>query len=389
MKYLNNWGSFILESLILESKVVYSSKLKKVLSKMDNFIAKNLLEIEDKDLDVISNFFDIKPDNAETLTFTTDRVAQSILDSEVEYVVYTGGRGGWLTNNVEANAVVFAALGFVPKTVEVFQPNGTDPGEVISKYTSERTGKTWCYVKFPGGEGVYNIDKLREHVIDKKSLVFTKSRQDIRTGRVVRMLLNLNGITFTDSDIESFVNDFRAAFAIINDVFSRFEIVEGEDLLYWYNRMRYEFPHMGNLGSSCQAIGRRDWLEIYIENPQTVKLLILKSENTDEKIVGRALLWNLDDGRVLMDHIYTSKDSDNKVFKEYADSKGYVKFNYADTYFAHIKPTEFDEYPSIDNMRYWSPVDGKISNKRFTGSQEIYWTGEEEEEDWDDWDDDY
>ena len=387
MKYLKLFESFILESLILESKIVYSSRLKKVLSKMDNVIAKNLLDIEDKDLDVVSNFFDIKIDNAETLTFTPDRVAQDIINSEKEYVVYTGARGGWLTNNVEANAVVFGALGFEPKTVEVFQPNRTDPGEVISKYTSERTGKTWCYVKFPGGEGVYNIDKLRTHVIDKQKLIFTKSRQDIRIGRVVRMLLNLNNISFIDSDIESFVNDFRAAFAIINDVFSRFEIVEGEDLLYWYNRMRYEFPHQGSLGGSCQAVGRRDWLQIYIDNPQTVRLLILKSENTDEKIVGRALLWNLDDGRILMDQIYTSKDSDVRVFKEYADSKGYVKINYGDTYFAHIKPTVFDEYPSIDNMRWWSPEDGKISNKRFPGSQEIYWTGEEEE-DWDD-DDDY
>ena len=47
MKYLNNWGSFILESLILESKVVYSSKLKKVLSKMDNFCRKNIISYND------------------------------------------------------------------------------------------------------------------------------------------------------------------------------------------------------------------------------------------------------------------------------------------------------------------------------------------------------
>lgn len=390
MKHLNKYGNFIvekliLEQLLLESNVIYSGKFKKVLSKMpDNEIAQKLLEIENKDLEVVSNFFDIKIDNETILTFTPDRVAQQILNDEKEYVLYQGRRGGWLTNDVTKNGGIFARLGFEPKTEEVFHPNNTDPGEVISRITSEKTGKTWCYVKFPTGEGVYSQDKLRAHVVDKPALVFKRSRQEIRLGRAVRLLLTAYNVPVTDAQIEGFVNDYRASFAIINDVFSRFEIVEGEQLLYWYHRNRYEFPHQGMLGSSCQAVGRRDWLQIYIDNPQTVKLLILKSENTDAKIVGRALLWTLDDGRTLMDQIYTSKDSDNRVFREYATAKGYVEVNYNDTFTAHLNPGEFAFYPSVDNMRQWNPATGQISNKRFPGCREIIWTQNEDDEDEDD-----
>ena len=289
MKHLNKYGKFIvekliLEQLLLESNVIYSGKFKKVLLKMpDNEIAQKLIEIENKDLEVVSNFFDIKVDNDTILTFTPDRVAQQILNDEKEYVLYQGRRGGWLTNDVRKNGAIFARLGFEPQTEEVFHPNNTDPGEVVSRITSEKTGKTWCYVKFPTGEGVYNSEKLRAHVIDKPALVFKRSRQEIRLGRAIRLLLTAYSVPVTDAQIELFVNDYRAAFSIANNVFSRFEIVEGAQLLYWYHRNRYEFPHQGMLGSSCQAVGREDWLQIYIDNPQTVKLLVVKSENTDSE----------------------------------------------------------------------------------------------------------
>ena len=396
MKHLNKYGNFIIEKLILEqllleSNIIYSGKFKKVLSKMpDNEIAQKLIEIENKDLEVVSNFFDIKIDNDTILTFTPDRVAQQILNDEKEYVLYQGRRGGWLTNDVVKNGAIFARLGFTPQTEEVFHPNNTDPGEVVSRITSEKTGKTWCYVKFPTGEGVYNSEKLRAHVIDKPSLVFKRSRQEIRLGRAIRLLLTAYSVPVTDAQIELFVNDYRAAFSIANNVFSRFEIVEGAQLLYWYHRNRYEFPHQGMLGSSCQAVGREDWLQIYIDNPQTVKLLILKSENTDEKIIGRALLWTLDDGRTLMDQIYTSKDSDNRVFREYATAKGYVEINYRDTFTAHLnpKPEGFRVYPSVDNMRQWNKESGQISNKNFTGSREIIWSQGDDDEDDENFDDD-
>jgi hypothetical protein len=174
----------------------------------------------------------------------------------------------------------------------------------------------------------------------------------------------------------------------MNDVFSRFEIVEGEQLVFWYHRKNYE-SESGSLGTSCQAVGRADWLEIYSDNPDTVKLLILKSFDNPDKIVGRALLWYLEDGKILMDYTYVSKESDKNVFKELAKSRGYIikEDNYNDTFVAYtkIKIEGYESYPSVDTMRYWNRNTGKISNQWFDGSNEIIWTQDDEENEDDDW----
>jgi hypothetical protein len=394
-----NFSEFLLEKLILESKIVYSEKFKKVLSKMsDNKIAQTLLELENNDLDIVSNFIGLKKDDDSLLTFTPDRVAQQILKSNINSVKYTGGRGGWLTNNPLSNKYIFEQLGYTPETKEVFQPEYNQIGELISSYTSSKTNKTWCYVKFQNGQGVYNRDKLSEATTDLEEVVFTRSRQDIRIGRLVKVILSAkmnepvqmfstNNLDTSDSEIEKFVNEFRAAVKIINDVFSNLEIVEGDQLGFWYHRDNYVDRNRGSLGTSCQAVGRLDWLEIYIKNPQTIKLLILKSESQPNKILGRALLWKLDDGNILMDQVYTNYDCDNKIFLDYAKEMGWST-TYNDghsTFVATVKPQTFDKYPSIDNMNNWDPRTGKISNKPFPGSSYIRWT--EDEDDHDDYDD--
>jgi len=387
------YNDFILDRLLLESDVIYSDRFKRVLDKMgENKFAKDLLEIENKDLNTNANFIDIKKDNDSVLTFTPDRIAQEILKSEKEVVIYQGGHGGRLTNNITSNADIFDKLGYVPKEARAYEPKAGEIGEVISKNQSDKTGKVWCYVKFQEGEGVYNQEKLKPGQEELKKIVFNKNRQDIRIGRLIRSLLNLNGITgFSNSDIEKFVNDFKGTLKVINDAFSNFQIVQGDDLGFWYHRDNYLDKHKGSLGTSCQAVGRLDWLEIYIKNPQTVKLLILKSEDDSNKIVGRALLWKLDDGNTLMDRIYTTKDSDVKIFTDFAKDNGWEFIDsegaYEKTFVAHIKPGEFDNYPSVDTMNKWDPKTGKISNRPFPGSDEIYWSEDDEYDD-DEYDDD-
>ena len=391
---ITKYDDFILESLLLESEVIYSDKFRKVLSKMiDNPIAQKLFEIENNDIDVVTNFIGIKKDDDSVLTFTPDRVAQQILKSNKKAVSYIGGNGGWLTNNTEANKSIFESLGYVPKQEKVYAPKYGEVGELISKVESQKTKKVWCYVKFEDGEGVYNFDKLKDAQDDLKRLVFNSSRQEIRIGRLVRGLLTANKITgFNDSDFEKFVNDFKATYKIMNDVFSNFEIVKGDDLGFWYHRRNYLDPQKGSLGTSCQAVGRLDWLEIYIKNPETVSLLILKSEDDPDKIVGRSLLWKLEDGSTLMDRIYVMNDSDAKIFKDYAKHNEWNSIDIDNdedvyrTYVAHVKPMEFDRYPSVDTMNQWDPKTGKISNNSFPGSRMIIWS---EEDDWEDDDYDY
>lgn len=384
------YTDFILESLLLESNVVYSDKFKRVLNKIgnNNPIVTKLLEIENKDLNINTNFIGVKNDDDSVLTFTPDRIAQEILKSDKEAVKYNGGRGGWLTNNVVANKSIFDSLGYVPKTDKVYEPSQGEVGEVISKFKSEKSGKTWCYVKFENGEGVYNIEKFEDAKDELHKLVFTKNRQEVRIGRLIRTLLNSNKISVTDSEIEKFVNDFKGTLKVINDAFSNFQIVEGDDLGFWYHRKNYLEPNKGSLGSSCQAVGRLDWLEIYIKNPDTVKLLILKSEDNPDKIVGRSLLWKLENGEILMDRIYTMRDSDTKIFKDYAKHMGWYCIDSDEdedkTYVAYVKPMEFDRYPSVDTMNKWDPKTGKISNNSFSGSRYIEWSEDHDDDD-DNW----
>jgi hypothetical protein len=352
----------------------------------DNKIASKLLEIENKDLNVTANFIGIKKDDDSSLTFTPDRVAQEVLKTDKEVVSYEGGRGGWLTNNVEANKNIFDSLGYVPTTKEVYNPQGGEIGEIVSKIKSEKSGKTWCYVKFENGQGVYNYEKLKDAKDKLYKIVFNKSRQEIRIGRLVRSLLSANGINnVSDSEIEKFVNDFKGTLKVINDAFSNFEIVEGDDLGFWYHRKNYLHPHKGSLGSSCQAVGRLDWLEIYIKNPETVKLLILKSDENPDKIVGRALVWNLVDGKKMMDRIYVSNDSDVKIFKDYAKHMEWDAIddgnNYNNTYVAQLKETGMEKFPSVDTMDKWNPDTGKISNQSFPESTYIEWSEDDDYED--------
>lgn len=387
LKYNNFLNEkLLLESLLLESNVVYSSKFKKVLSKIeDDKIAKILLEIEEQDLDVTANFFDVKIDNDNIVTFTNDRTAQNILGKET--VKWTGNRGAWLTNT-EANQNIFLKLGYEapPIGTPVYQPSREEFGEIISKWQSPKTNKTWCYVKFEGGEGVYNQERLKDAKSELRDKVFKSSRQEVRVGRAIRTILNAKGVQYTDQEVETFVNKFRGTLSVMNDVFSRFEIVEGDELVFWYHRKNYE-SQSGSLGTSCQAVGRADWLEIYSDNPDTIKLLILKSFDNPDKIVGRALLWHLEDGKILMDYVYSNKESDKNVFNEYANSKGYIireKSNGNWTANIKQKPDGYDSYPSVDTMRHWNRNTGKISNQRFEGSSEIIWTQDDEDDD-DDW----
>jgi hypothetical protein len=377
MKKLSRYYQFILESLILESNVIYSEKFRRALSKIgDDPIAKSLMGIENKDIDVLSNYFDIPPDKNDVVTFIPDKKAQEILGDKKELVKFTGRKGGWLTHNMEQNRDLFAALGYVPKGEAIFNPGNVDVGEVVSRVVSPVSGKTFVYVRFAKGEGVYNQTKIVAAGEDNRQLLWTKNRQEVRVGRAVRALLTANGITdFLDKDIELFVNKFRAIVDIMNDKFAYFEIVSGDALGYWYNKKNY-LENKGVLGSSCQSVGRLDWLDIYIKNPDTVQLLILKSEKNPEKITGRALLWTLEDGSKMMDYIYYIKDSDRQLFMEYAKENGwFCRDKDNKTFVAYLKPGQtHDKYPSIDTMRYWDFNTGKISNRSFKGSKEICWS---------------
>ena len=383
---LKRYSDFINESLelILESDVIFSDKFRKALTKIDHPISKALLDTENKDITTQSNYFDIDLSKNDKISFTPDRKAQEILGDTKETVRFVGSGGGWLKHS-ESNQELFDKLGYVPEG-EVYKPNSTEIGEVIKKVTSESSGKTYAWVKFSDGQGVYNVEKLT-NTDQKLKQVWSKNRQEIGVGRGVRALLKAAAVTtpsligaFTDKDLELFVNLYKATIDKLNDKFSFFEEVKGSDIAYWYHYDRY-YQRSGTLGSSCMAVASKSWLEIYTANPEQVSLVIFKSQDDPDKITGRALLWTLTDGKKFLDRIYAINDSDVQLFRDYAKENGwYSKYynNSGDDNKAYapdgtnvyldltvnLVKKSYNNYPYLDTLKYFQEGRGILSNEQ-------------------------
>jgi hypothetical protein len=395
---IKKYSDFLNENLefILESNVVYSDSFRKAITKIDHPIAKAILGVENDDLNVQANYLDVEFSKNDTITFTPDRKAKEILGDTKEVVRFTGSGGGWLKHK-ESNNGLFEKLGYTfEESSEPYKPNSRDLGEVVAKVTSETSGKSYAWVKFKDesgnevGEGVYNVEKLRS-VDEKLKKVWSSNRQEVKVGRAMRALLKLAGGEFADKDFESFVNLYKATIDKMNDKFSYFEVVRGEDIHYWYNSEQY-FERKGTLGTSCMSSARASWLEVYTENPNEVGLVIYKSMEDTEKIIGRALLWKLKDGKEFLDRIYTVNDSDVQLFRDYAKENGwYYKEhnNSSDSGYAiapdgdrisldltvNLTDASMDNFPYLDTLKYFNPNRKTISNNDSGGCYFLEDTG--------------
>lgn len=375
---INNYNEFLLEhaiSMINESEIFYSKKFKKLLNDIDSPISKHLKEIETKDLKVTSNFFDIA-DNKDVISFIADRKAQEIIgENKDKSVVYSEGHP--LSHNLSQNGGIFAALGYKAVGDSPYCPDDEEKGTVISKTVSPTSGRVFLYVKFEGGECVLNQDYI---IYTEIKDMWSKNRQTVRTGRGIRALLNASGQKFTDVEIEDFVNKYKSAFDRMNDVYSSFDLVSGDDISFWYDYKNYsQGTNRGSLGNSCMANGDSEWFEIYTLNPDVCSLLILKDDDAD-KIKGRALVWKLTTPEItFMDRIYTHEDSDIQLFKDYAIHKGwhYKKYNNSspegelvnsngnvnfDLLSVDIKKIGYDKFPYVDTLKYYDVAGSRLTN---------------------------
>jgi hypothetical protein len=386
---IKRYLDFINESLelLLESNVVYSNNFKKVMSKIEHPLAKAILDIENQDLPVRNNYLDVNLKQNDKLGFIPDRKAQEILGDTKVYVSFFGSGGGWLRNK-EVNQSLFDKLGYTyEEGTEPYNAPSTEVGEVITQVISETSGKEYAWVKFPGGQGVYNTEKLRT-IDQKEKALWSKGRQEIFVGRGIRALLTSAGVQFLDKDLEEFVNLYKATVDKMNDRFQYFHSIKGEEIGHWYHYSNYA-ERQGSLGSSCMSNVNTDYFDIYISNPDVCELVILKSEEDDSLIVGRALLWTLSDGKKFMDRIYTIKDSDVQLFRDWAKENGWhVKQHNSSsdsgraiapdgsnvdlgTITVDIKKGMYDAYPYLDTLKYFKPGEGTLSNKR-TGRGDEY-----------------
>lgn len=222
-------------------------------------------------------------------------------------------------------------------------------------------------------------DKVNKMIQDKVSDVSAEAwsnpqRVEIKIGRwVFRML----GDKVQGQDIENFVNEYKSIITA-KKLNNNFVLVEGEDIRKWYLGTNY-VEGGGNLKDSCMKHRFcQIFLDIYTHNPEKVKLLILL-DDTKEKILGRALVWNLDRpaGKVFMDRVYFSSDFILNMFINYAinhkwlykleniENVLHVVFNnkiIKETLVVKIKKEKYENFPFIDNLGFYDPESATLTN---------------------------
>ncbi len=392
LNMINRYKDFLLESLLLESVLVYSDDFKNILKGIESPVATALIDIEAKgdDLTLTNNYIDITK-NKEEISFITDKKAQQILKPEnAQKVVYYMGGGGIPTHS-EANSELFELLEYEPVGEKAYKPQVDEKGEVLKRIVSPSTGTIYLKIKFPGGTTVINETKVRYE--DISNLPFLMNRQPIRVGRGIKAILSAAKQNFSDTVIQDFVSKYRSAIEQKNDVFRNFELVKGDKIKYWYHVDNYQYQTMkGTLSTSCMRYNDcQRYFQIYTQNPDVCSLLILKTED-GKKIRGRALVWNLSgpkEGITYMDRTYVHEDSDFELFRQYAKENGWYRKINNDHWstsemispegkqvdlgplVVKIKAKHYDYYPYVDTLKYYYAHNGNLSTDQDGDAYEL------------------
>ena len=235
------------------------------------------------------------------------------------------------------------------------------------------------------------VDKIRDEKGWTISDVFREVKGNgVRVGRLTRKVIELynksndKNLKFTDQEIEKFVNAYKAQYDFSNNIMDSFTLLSGEDdIKEAYSEDNY-YSEGGTLGGSCM---RYDECQYYFElyTNTSVNLLVMKSPS--KKIMGRAVIWTLKDGKKFMDRVYTNRDSDVKLFEQYAEENKFIykekqnstanttfltpDDNYidgvtlkleAEVYKLNYNGREDDSFPYMDTMKYLYWKEGVIRN---------------------------
>lgn len=149
-----------------------------------------------------------------------------------------------------------------------------------------------------------------------------KSRTKQPIARVIKPILSKLNVSFNESDIEKFVNEYKSL-----QMPSKFILAEGKDIIKYYSERNYshDCEEGSSLTHSCMRYDDAGkYLSVYSNNPN-VKLVVMTDEYN--KVSGRAILWlnATADGTpcIFMDRVYTGKQAYEELFKNYAISNNW------------------------------------------------------------------
>ena len=386
MRKITNYEKF-LESkieLLLEAKIKFSDEFVNLLNKIESPLVAKMLNLDGEEVDINRNYMTYNIDKENSVMFYPDDKAE-----KQGYRITSPGKAYY----------GLAELAERDKTYPIENVGRpSDDGikvDVIKELTKEDLEKIspgnefsvpLVHISFDEGYGP------RECFYNKNALVRDISElkpSDMNVGRFVTNLLTKAGIEFTHEELNDFIVKYKSEMKELKEKFKRFEVVTGQDIAYWYHENRYEKNGTGSLGSSCMRYSRcQSYFDIYTQNDE-VSLIILKSKDDPNKIIGRALLWDAElvnkpdeteDADIkFMDKIYVNDYSDENFFIKYARAHGYYYKRFQDSSSTplmfdgkELSTDEslitvsvgdgYDRYPYIDTLCYYDEGNGMLSN---------------------------
>jgi hypothetical protein len=389
MKKMKNYSEFLNESkleLILEANIKFTTEFIDLIDKITSPISSKLLGLDGQEVDVNRNYITYDINHDDSIFFVPDDKAEKC-DSKIGDTRYTYDG--------------LAERAFNKKTYDIKnigKPVSYQNVEVVKKLTQDDIKK--IYLDDPNDAPKltqeYNLDITHIRFIknDKEYEAFYKTseiskdiskmkKSDAKVGRFVSNFLTKAGVEFTKTELDDFIDKYKSEIKEKREKFTRFEIVKGEDIRHWYN-VNFYYKVSGTLGTSCMRYERcQPYLDIYVEN-DTVSLIILKSKEDNNLIIGRALLWDAtllskEEPIKFMDRIYINDHSDTDFFIKFAKENGYyykqnqdysetpIVFNGnvledRDSYIKVKVGGPYEYYPYIDTIKYY--IEGEyLTNK--------------------------
>ena len=211
-------------------------------------------------------------------------------------------------------------------------------------------------------------------------------RQSMSWGKMINKLYPGE---FTNMDIDRFYNRYTPEIEEPKNKLKQFELVQGKDIKYWYHYKNWD----RKLGSCMAHSECQTYFDIYTENPEKISLLILHSDRNPYKIVGRSLIWKnllkpsgdtVGQSYFLMDRVHFVDGMEKQVvplFHKYAIEHSWI-YKDNDSFMLNgirkttsvairIKPGEYDEYPYMDTMIYFTPYTGRLASTQGNPGKDI------------------
>lgn len=226
------------------------------------------------------------------------------------------------------------------------------------------------YITFRTDGTISFLPAGKEHKAGEDGTWKREGRQNGKPGKVIQKLFTKRALALIHGkEFEAFSNGYKAA-SNIGDY--TFHLRDNTSIPDVYRMSRA--PGGGSLENSCMNNESTGYYDIY-KYCGKVKILILV--NKDDRLCGRALVWQVSDTLTIMDRIYVAHDFMYELFLTHAKEKlWYHKRDYKtyDNKTEFVSPegdyenmdltirtgTDHEQYPYIDTFSYGD--DGSLNN---------------------------